>query len=326
MFHVLRRMADAGHAIIFITHKLDEVMAIADGITVLRKGRVVAALSKGESDQKGLARLMVGREIGGGSRGEGQHAPGEAVLMVSNLWARNDRHRPALRGISFSVHQREILGVAGVAGNGQRELIEVLTGLRQPLSGLVAVCGRNMTGASARDLFEAGVAHIPEERRRRGIVPGMSVAENLVLRRYRKPPFAKGPLLDLRAVIEFAERTVAAYGIDTTSPHAAAQVLSGGNLQRLILARELSSSPRLLIASHPTHGLDIGATDQIHELLVQQRDQGAALLLISEDLEEIFRLADRIMVLYAGEVRGILHVADVEPEGIGMMMAGADRG
>jgi len=324
LFRVLRRMAGAGHAIIFITHKLDEVMAIADGITVLRKGRVVATLAKGEADQRSLARLMVGREIAG-ERPKRQQPPGEAVLTVSNLWARNDRQHPALRGISFSVHQREILGVAGVAGNGQRELIEVLTGLRQPLSGHVEVCGREMTGASPREFFEAGVAHIPEERRRRGIVPGMSVAENLVLRRYREPPFAKGPLLDLHAVTEFAEDAVAAYGIDTTGPRAAAQVLSGGNLQRLILARELSGSPRLLIASHPTHGLDIAATDYIHELLLQQRDQGAALLLISEDLEEIFRLADRIMVLYAGEVKDILPVADAEPERIGMMMAGLGR-
>jgi simple sugar transport system ATP-binding protein len=251
--------------------------------------------------------------------------PGEAVLTVSRLWAHNDQQLPALRGISFSVHAGEIVAVAGVAGNGQRELIEVLTGLRQPVSGLVSVCGRDLTGASARKFFEAGVAHIPEERSRRGIVPGMSVAENLVLRRYREPPFAIGPLLNLRAVGEFAERSVAAYAIDTTSPQAPAQLLSGGNLQRLILARELSTSPRLLIASHPTHGLDIGATGQIHDLLLQQRERGAAILLVSEDLDEIFRIADRIMVLYAGEVRGTLPAAHADRERIGLMMAGADR-
>jgi len=324
LFQVLVRMKGEGHAMIFITHKLHEVMEIADRITVLRKGRVVATLPKGEADQTTLARLMVGREVAFGREGR-PHVPGEPVLTVTNLWAQNERGVPMLRGVSCIVHQGEILGVAGVAGNGQRELIQVVTGLRQPVAGQVKVLGREITGCSARELLEAGVAHIPEDRTRMGIVPGMSVAENLVLRRFRSPPFARGPLLNLRAIRAFAGQAMAAYGIDTTSPDLPAQLLSGGNIQRLILARELSGQPGLIVAAHPTYGLDVGAAEQIHDLLLRQRERGAAVVLISEDLEEIFRLSDRIMVMCAGEVMGILPSVATDQEEIGRMMAGVHR-
>lgn len=321
LFQILKQMKAQGHAIIFITHKLDEVMEIADRITVLRKGRVVAMLPKEQADPLALARLMVGREILL-ARPKSRRAPGDPVLKVANLWAQNDRGAPALRGVSFTVHHGEILGVAGVAGNGQRELSEVITGLRPPASGLVHVLGQEMTGASARKLFEVGVAYIPEDRMHMGIVPPMSVAENLVLRRYRYPPFACGPVVKRGAVAEFAQQAITAYGIATTSPDAQAKLLSGGNVQRLILARELSGQPRLIVAAHPTYGLDVGATEQIDDLLRQQQERGAAILLISEDLEEIFRLSDRIMVMCAGEVMDIVPAAEADQEQIGLMMAG----
>jgi simple sugar transport system ATP-binding protein len=324
LFQVLERMRARGHAIIFITHKLGEVVEIADRVTVLRRGKVMATLATAEADQKALARLMVGREVEV-RRQKRQDMPGDPVLTVANLWVRNDRGLPALRGVSFTVHQREILGVTGVAGNGQRELVEVVTGLRQPEAGRVHILGREMTVGSARALFEAGMAHIPEERYRVGIVPTMSVAENLVLRHYRYPPFIRGPFLNQRAVAQFAQQAITTYDIATTSTATPVSLLSGGNIQKLILARELSGHPRVIVAAHPTYGLDVGATERIHQLLLQQREQGVAILLVSEDLEEVMRLSDRIMVLCSGEVMGIVPAATAEREQLGLMMAGVSR-
>lgn len=321
LFRVVERMKAAGHAVIFITHKLGEVMELADRITVLRQGRVVATLPRVEADQRTLARLMVGREVSS-ERLPRQHTPGEPVLTVAQLRATNDRGLLALRDVSFTVHQGEILGVAGVAGNGQRELIEVLTGLRRPVAGLIHLCGREITGWSARELSAAGVAHIPEERQRLGIVPAMSVAENLALRQYRRVPFASGSFLNRRAITQFARHAITTYDMATASPATPARVLSGGTIQRLILARELAGQPGLIVAAHPTYGLDVGATEQTHHLLLQQRERGAAILLVSEDLEEVLRLSDRIMVLYAGEVMGMVAAAAAEPEQLGLLMAG----
>ena len=337
LFSTLRSLVEAGLTVIFITHKLDEVLRVSDRVTVLRRGRVVTTLPTAEADKPSLARMMVGREVvfrsrlergPTGTRNRTRNRKGENLLEVRDLRALNDRGLLAIRDLSFDLSSGEILGVAGVAGNGQRELVEVLTGLRKATHGRVIIFGRDMTNRSPREIAASGVAHIPEERLRRGLVPGMSVAENLVLKDYCVPPFSRGPfgLLDRRAIIAHAEGAIKEYQIMTPSYNTPAKLLSGGNIQRLILARELSGSPRLIIAAHPTYGLDVGATEQIRGLLLEQRDHGAGVLLISEDLEEILSLSDRILVLFAGRAMGLLKAGEAEPEELGLLMAGAGVG
>ena len=321
LFAVLRRMKQEGHAVIFITHKLDEVMAVADRVTVLRKGRLVDTVPVARTDKRALTRMMVGRDVEVRLQKTPRVPEGEA-LSVEDVWARSDRGLPALRGVSFTVRRGEILGMAGVAGNGQREQVEVLTGLRRTERGRVRVLNRDMTNHSARQVFEAGVAHIPEERVRMGIVPAMTVAENLVLRRYRYPPFCRGQLLNLEEISAFARRLIAEYEIATPSPRTPARSLSGGNIQRLILAREFSGGPGLIIAAHPTSGLDVSATEQIHALLLQRREEGAGVLLVSEDLDEVLALSDHIAVIFGGEIMGIVPAAEANRERIGLMMTG----
>jgi ABC-type uncharacterized transport system ATPase subunit len=321
LFAVLRRMKAEGHAVIFITHKLDEVKAVADRITVLRKGRVVDTVGAAATDRRTLAQMMVGRDVEFRLQRPPAVHDGEA-LRIDDLWATSHRGLDALRGVSLTVNRGEIVGVAGVAGNGQTELVEVVTGLRRLRSGTVRVLDRDVTNANAREVLEAGVAHIPEERMRTGIVGTMSVAENLVLRRYRYPPFSRGVLLEPEAIIAFARRMIAEYSIATPDPRVPARALSGGNIQRLILARELSGDPRLIVAAHPTSGLDISATEQIHSLLLDRRGRGAGILLVSEDLDEILALSDRIAVIYEGRIVGTVPSAEADRERLGLMMTG----
>ena len=321
LFDVLRRMKQEGHAVIFISHKLDEVMTIADRVTVLRRGRVVGTVSIDKTDKRGLARMMVGRDVEFQIRKEPRRWDGEA-LVVDGIMAMSDRDMPALRSISFAVGCGEILGVAGVAGNGQRELVEVLTGLRPSRGGRIRLHQRDVTNFSARALHEAGVAHIPEDRMQLGVVPAMSAAENLVLKQYRYPPFSRGQIIDHHAVMQFARRVIDEYGVATPGPQTPVRLLSGGNIQRLILGRELSGRPGLIIAAHPTAGLDVHATEQIHRLLLKRRGEGAAIVLVSEDLDEILALSDQIAVLFSGEIVGLMAAADADRERIGLMMAG----
>ena len=325
LFDVIRRMCRDGCSVIFISHKLDEVNAIADRVTILRKGRVIATQPVAGTDKRALARTMVGRDVEFQLQRDA-HVPHGDALVVDRLEVAGDRGPPALRGISLEVRQGEIVGVAGVAGNGQRELVEVLTGLRTATAGRVLVHGRDITNQSARAVHEAGVAHIPEDRLRMGIVPAMSVAENLVLKRYRYPPFAHGPVIDQQAVTEFARRMIVEYDIATPGPATPVRLLSGGNIQKLILSRELSDRPGVIVAAHPTAGLDVSATEQIHTLLLQRRTHGAAILLVSEDLDEILALSDRVVVLFSGEIVGVVTAADAAAEAgrerIGLMMMG----
>jgi len=321
LFEVLRRMKLEGQAVIFISHKLDEVAEIADRVTVMRKGRGVATLPVAETDRHSLARLMVGRDVEFRLRRSARAPDGEAIA-VEDLVARNDRGLPALRGISLSVQRGEILGIAGVAGNGQRELVEVITGLRPSTGGRVKVLGRDVTNLSARAVHLAGVAHVPEDRMRMGIVPGMSVAENLVLRDYRHPPFSRGPVMNRQAMGEFARRMISEYEIVTPGPATPTRLLSGGNIQKLILGRELSGQPDVIVAAHPTSGLDVSAAEQIHRLLLKRREEGAAVLLVSEDLDEILALSDRIAVLLSGEIVGVVDTAKSDRERIGLLMMG----
>ena len=324
LFSILKRMKDEGKAIIFITHKLDEVFAISDRVTVLRKGKVIGKLRTSETNKRELARLMVGREVLFRLK-RTEVKKGNVVLEVIDLHALDDRGLPALKGVSFSIREGEILGLAGVAGNGQKELVEVLTGLRKAEKGRVLIRGIDVTNASPREIAELGVAHIPEERLKHGLVPNMSVAENLILKRYYKPPYCEKFFIDRRKVIEDANKLIEEFNIVTPSPLTPAKLLSGGNIQRLILARELASSPSLIIAAHPTYGLDVGATEYIRKILLNERERGSAILLVSEDLEEIMELSDRVAVMFEGEIMGILPVEKANLEDIGLMMAGAKR-
>ncbi|RLG46416.1 MAG: heme ABC transporter ATP-binding protein [Thermoproteota archaeon] len=324
LFSILKRMREEGKAIIFITHKLDEVFAISDRVTVLRKGKVIGKLKTSETNKKELARLMVGREVLFRLEREPVQK-GKIVLEVIDLHALNDKGLPALKGVSFTIAEGEILGLAGVAGNGQKELVEVLTGLRKAEKGKVLIRGVDVTNASPRRIAELGVAHIPEERLKHGLVPNMSVAENLILKRYYKQPYCDKFFIDKKKVLKDAEELIDKFNIMTPSPMTPAKLLSGGNIQRLILARELAGSPDVIIAAHPTYGLDVGATEYIRKILLKERKRGSAILLVSEDLEEIMELSDRIAVMFEGEIMGILPAEKANLEDIGLMMAGAKR-
>ncbi len=322
LFNTLREMTGRGHTIVFISHKLDEVTAIADRVTVLRRGRVTAnALPAKDATKSSLARLMVGREVLFHIDKKPTQT-GRVVLETHALCALNDRGLPALRDVSVRVHAGEILGLAGVAGNGQRELAAVLTGLHPSTSGTVLFSGVAL-GRTTR-WFEVGqrMAHIPEDRASVGTMPGLSVADNLILRAFKRPPIAAGFAIDRLAVRHMAEKLVDDYQITTPTIDTPTRMLSGGNLQKVILARETSGRPELMIAVHPTRGLDVGATEAVHNLLVAQRDAGVAILLISEDLDELLSLSDRLAVIYEGRIVGEMPTQGADINSVGLMMAG----
>ena len=322
LFLTLRDMIKRGHSIVFISHKLDEVVTIADRVTVLRYGRVTAADVPAKGTTKAqLARLMVGREVLFLLEKE-RAQPGETILNVDRLCAYNDRGLPALREVSLQIRAGEILAIAGVAGNGQRELAEVLTGLRPATSGSVHFESTVLDGHT--NWLEIGehLAHIPEDRAGVGSVPALSVAENLILKRFQRPPIAAGWSINRMAMRRNATQLVKEYNIATPTIETPVRMLSGGNLQKVILARETSERPKLLIAAQPTRGLDVGAIEAIHRLLVEYRTRGAAILLISEELDEIFSLADRIAVMYEGQIVGEMPAEEADIHKIGLMMAG----
>ncbi|GGJ54030.1 ABC transporter ATP-binding protein [Deinococcus roseus] len=320
LFAVLRRMRQ-DHGMVIITHKLDEVLDISDQITVLRKGKVTGSTPNQNLKKTDLARMMIGEELQE-TRLTGQpHLKGEMVHL-SDAWAMGDRGAPALKGVTLTVQGGEILGVAGVAGNGQLELIEVLTGLRTLTKGQIVVKGKAMKGQGAEAFFQAGIAHVPEDRNHYGIVPNLSVEENLILRSMNQPPYSKSGLMDFARIREYARQNIQKYDIRTPSADTRARLLSGGNVQKLILARELESNPDVLVAAHPTYGLDIGATTQVHQLLLEKRAQGMGIVLVSEDLDELMNLSDRIVVIFAGTFTGTLTRAEFQREKLGLMMAG----
>ena len=322
LFRTLREMTSQGHSIVFISHKLDEVVAIADRVTVLRKGKITASgVSAKGSTKAQLARLMVGREILFQIEKK-KMEPGKIILETKNLQADNDRALPALRGVSMQLRAGEILGVAGVAGNGQRELAEVLTGLRNSTHGEMIF--DQVTIGPHTNWREIGqrLAHIPEDRSAVGSVPGLSVAENSILKCFNLTPIAKGWSIDAAAMQKKAVKLVDEYQIATASIQTPVRMLSGGNLQKLILAREISGGPSLMIAVHPTRGLDVGATEAVHKLLIKQRESGAAIMLISEDLDELLSLSDRLAVMYEGKIVGEMPAEGADIQRIGLMMAG----
>ena len=323
LFAIIRKMKLEGLAVIFITHKLDEVMSVSDRVTTLRKGELVATVNTSDVNKAKLARMMVGREVV--FRVEKPHLePGPPLLGVRDLRARGDREEEALRGVSFSIRRSEILGLAGVSGNGQRELFEVLVGMRRATDGSVLLEGTDITNRPPRFMMECGVASVPEDRIGEGLVMDFRLHENIVLGLHRNHPYARWMFLDRSAIEDFANESIKNYAISTPSALHLTRVLSGGNLQKVILARELSRDPALFIANQPTRGLDVGATEYVHSRLLEQRQRGSAILLISEDLDEIFNLSDRIAVIFKGRIAGTLPAEEATLEKIGFLMAGMD--
>ena len=321
LFAIVNSLKENGRSIIFISHKLNEVLEIADRITVLRRGKTIETVPREGATEESLARAMVGREVL--LRVDRPPAnPGEVLLTVENLHARDDRGIEKVRGVSFDVRAGEIVGIAGVDGNGQTELIEAITGLRKVDSGRILVAGRPLKNADARTMLDAGVGHIPEDRQRRGLVLEFSIAENIALHDYAKPPAARLGWLFPRRLIERARRLIKAYDVRGGGPQTRAGGLSGGNQQKVVVAREIERDPKVLIAAQPTRGLDVGAIEYLHRQLVTERDEGRALLLVSLELEEIFSLSDRILVIYEGEIVGE-HTGEVSEEQIGLEMLGA---
>ena len=324
LFSIMRSLVRQGKSIIFITHKLKEVLAISDRITVLRGGKVVGTTEPARTSEAKLAAMMVGREVL--LRVEkGPARPGAEVLAVHDLHVLDNRNHPIVRGVSISVRAGEILGIAGVRGNGQEELVEALTGLRPAVAGQILLNGKEVTNQRPRIVTESGSAHVPEDRHKHGLVLVYPVDENLVLQTYYKSPFASGLNIRPKAIRENARRLVREYDVRTPSIETHAGSLSGGNQQKVIVARELSRQVRLLIANQPTRGLDVGSIEYIHRRIVQKRDEGVAVLLVSSELDEIFGLSDRIAVIYGGQILSTLPTEEATRERIGLLMAGVQE-
>lgn len=324
LFQIMRSLSAQGKSIIFITHKLKEVFAVADRITVLRDGRVMGTTNPDKATEAMLAEMMVGREV---ILTVEKEAPkvGEVVLEVEDLWVLDDRELPVVNGLSFQVRAGEILGIAGVQGNGQSELVEALTGLRPPARGRVRILDADTTHASPREILEKGVGHIPEDRHKHGMVLSYPIADNLVLSTFYQAPFAHGIVIDGKAIDENGRKLITEFDIRTPSEYALAGTLSGGNQQKLIVAREFSRPIKLLISAQPTRGLDVGSIEFIHQKLIERRDAGTAILLVSVELDEVMALSDRIAVIYEGRIVETLPSAEATREELGLLMAGARK-
>lgn len=318
---VLRSLIAQGKSIIFITHKLKEVMAVADRITVLRLGRTVGTVDPKATDPQHLASLMVGRDVNL-VVDKKPAAPADPILQVKDMVALDDRGNVAVNGVTFDVRAGEVLGVAGVQGNGQTELVYALTGLRPPAAGSVRVLGADISKATPRQVTEKGVAHVPEDRQKHGLVLNFPVSDNVALNTYYLPPFAKGLNMQQGAILAASEELVDQFDVRTPNVHVNVGTLSGGNQQKVIIAREFSRPIKLLIASQPTRGLDVGSIEYIHSRIIQKRDEGAAVLVVSSELDEILALSDRIAVMYKGQILDIVPAAGVTKEYLGLLMAG----
>lgn len=323
LFGITRALTARGSSVIFISHKLKEVLEISDRILVLRRGVVVGERVPSQTSERDLAELMVGRKVKLGIQKE-PAKPGPVILEVRDLSVDDDRGHKVVDGVSLRVRAGEIVGIAGVQGNGQTELIEALVGLRRVISGSVTVDGRDRTNRGVRTIARSGVSHVPEDRQEDGLVLVYSVADNLVLNRYYAPPFARGMVLDAAAIEENAVRLVDQYDIRTPSVTVPVSTLSGGNKQKVVIARELSRPVKLLIASQPTRGLDVGSVEFIHRVIVGQRDRGTAVLLVSSELDEIMEMSDTIVVMFRGRAVATLPAEEATREGLGLLMAGAE--
>jgi ABC-type uncharacterized transport system ATPase subunit len=323
LFVTFKRMAQEGHALIFISHKLHEVIAISDRVTVLRDGRSVETRSAKGVTRQELAQMMVGREIK--PLAPQPHKAADVSLQISDLHAMGDRGTEALRGVDLEVRGGEIVGLAGVSGNGQRELAQCLAGLRKVMQGTVKLLGHDIAAASLRERIELGLAYVPEERMRDGAIREFSVEENIFLRDHAAARFTRGIFLNFNAMHIHARQLIDKYAVKTPSLDTPIKNLSGGNIQKVIMARELSRDPKVLIAAQPTRGVDIGASEYIRQRLLEQRANGVAILLISEDLDEIQELSDRIAVMCEGRIVGIVKRGEATPEELGLLMAGVTK-
>jgi len=328
---VLRALASQGHSIIFISHKLREVMDISDRIAVLRRGRIVGEIPTSQANITDLARMMVGADASwhGVVRTTLEARPasgGEPVLVVRNLVVLDDRRLKAVDGLSLEVRAGEIVGLAGVEGNGQRELADALAGLRRPSAGQVFIAGRDMSHASPGQMIDAGLSYIPEDRNSVGTIGRFNLAENGILKSQRRRPFARRGVLQLRPIAEHAAQMIENYDIRTPGADVEARTLSGGNRQKLILAREVARGSQVLIAMQPTRGLDLATTEFVQRELLALRDGGAAILLISTELDEVIALSDRIAVIYGGRIMGVVPREQATREGLGLLMAGMTHG
>ncbi len=323
-FVTIRQMVRDGHAVIFISHKLHEVLAISNRVTVLRDGKRIDSCPIEGCTKESLAQMMVGREVTM-KPDRAEMEAGDVRLALRDLHAEGDRGMPALRGVNLDVRSGEILGLAGVSGNGQRELAEVVTGLRPATQGQVLLENKDVTGASPKELTEKMLAYIPEERMKDGMIQEFNVSENLILREHDHPPYSKSGFLNLRFIAQHADQLIRQFRVKTPSRETPAKSLSGGNIQKVVLAREISRQPRVLIAAQPVRGLDIGATEYVHAQLLEQRQKGTAILLISEDLDEILAISDRIAVIYEGHIMGVVDSEEATPERLGLLMAGVEE-
>ena len=321
---ILHQMTDEGKSAIFITHKMEEVIEFSDWVRVLQHGKLVTVKRTSETNPQELARLMVGREVL--FRIDKAPAnPQDVILELKNVEANDEKGLPALRGVNLQVRRGEIVGIAGVAGNGQRELTEVITGLHKVLGGSIEIDGDDMTNRSPLSIIRAGVSHIPSDRIAMGVVGDMSVANNLVMKGYRRKPIIHGGLLDPRRILEFARRMIDVFKIATPTPATHVKFLSGGNIQKTILAREIDSCGGVLIAAYPSRGLDVGATEAVRNEMVKQRDCGNGVLLVSEDLDELLSVADKIVVMFEGQIMGEISSAEADVGTLGLMMAGVSK-
>jgi ABC-type uncharacterized transport system ATPase subunit len=325
LFSILKKMSYEGLSIIFITHKLNEVVKVSDRVTVLRKGKKIDTVNTWDITKAGLAKMMVGRDVVFRvNRDEVQR--GNPALEIQDIRANNDLNLESVCGIDLKIHEREILGIAGVAGNGQKELFEVLIGMRDPISGEVILKGENITKKSPGYIRDQGLAHVPSDRIKEGLVMEFSIAENLILGREWMKPFRKGLTLNKKAIREFAEQGMDNYEVAAPSIDHKTGNLSGGNLQKVVLAREIGNQPKVLIANQPTRGLDVGVIEYVHKQFLNLRKDGVGILLFSEDLDEVLTLSDRIAIIYQGEIMGLFNAGEVDIETIGLLMAGVKEG
>ncbi|MBL4935347.1 ABC transporter ATP-binding protein [Clostridium sp. YIM B02515] len=318
---ILRNLVKQGKSIILITHKLKEVMSLSDRVTIIRRGKVIDIVNTKDTNIDELAEMMVGRKVNlVVTKKEAKF--GSAALKIENLNVLDHRGLPAVKNVNLEVRKGEILAIAGVDGNGQTELVEAIAGLRKSSSGRIELNNKDITGKSPKDAIEAGLGHIPEDRHKRGLILKYSLAENSILGIHYKEPFAKGIIMNYNKVKDHARKLIANYDVRTPNEDVAASALSGGNQQKMIVAREIEKDPELIIAAQPTRGLDVGAIEYIHKRLVEERDNGRAVLLVSLELDEVLSLADRIAVIYDGEIVDILDAKEATEQKLGILMAG----
>jgi general nucleoside transport system ATP-binding protein len=324
LIQIMKRLIQEGKSIILITHKLKEIMEVCDRCTVIRKGKGIGTVNVAETNPDELASLMVGREVQFKTQ-KAEAKPGKEVLKIENLVVHDARNIPVVNGLNLTVRAGEIVGIAGVDGNGQTELIEAITGLRKVKSGSIYLNGKDITNLPTRKITEMGVGHIPQDRHKHGLVLDFTIGENIVLQTYYKEPFSKSGILNYQKIYDKAKKLIQEYDVRTPSEITPARALSGGNQQKAIIAREVDRSPDLLIAAQPTRGLDVGAIEFIHQKIIEERDKGKAVLLVSLELDEVMNVSDRIAVIYEGKIVGIVDPKTTDEQQLGLLMAGGQK-